>query len=886
MNRSDLSARQRFVLIAFTIVLMGATISAIAFAVSALPADNSMEEVLRSAMVESLTEQVTKICREMLCEPPTVSVLADLSDVFGAFPKKLATSPTVRCHTVPGMAVTADSWPHLAEIYAKSSEGARRIALEMGLSRKGDVLSVDSVFVKSVESYGPPALHLAADGKKKFSFDLCEVSVSLETSQTYVIDVADRRLGAIYEGDGELALKPTCSRAWVMLGDFIEPSVERIPIKRLFFILPNEASEQEPKALVRLKKRLDALHAAESRRTDRECASESTGDFLKLCVGAASPHQGVSAIKGLAPCDGYERAIMVVQTEELGAFAFSFAGERGNETVVMTQPRTRSIVSFWESAGAQHKWVVPRVKHYSFDIRWLPEAMRFDVKCEMALAGVEIGRDIRFMLAPVCNVRRCLINGKSSRFVQKKCSQEERVATSLSSGFAITWIKGWLQVTPPNRLDMTGGTDVSVEYSIDYGNASATDALGASHFYDDAVVLHGDAVRWFPYVGWRPRAPLRTRITVPRGFMGVAIGKSGGKIVKGESDVFTYEADFPMPSSAFVVGKFNEITDDAKRLDGLKRPVISMLSSGQECVAQRYLDVVGAMVDWALKYCGDFPYDELRFVTMPGNRSWATMLVFPNSCLERDVTNFFLMSHEVSHQWWGNAAGTLNMDDQWMVEGAATYFSFLCIEDLNMYISHAALFKRRAGWIRKFDSPPPISTGFRLPSELRMLFYFKGAYVFEMLRMATNDDRHFFATLKRYQQSAVTTGLTEPGIRSSFERAIGHDLSGLFRLYLHKGDLPGVQVEVTDVSAKGNHSTISLSAQITPGGYALPYPIDVYPKSGLAPHRAVVFIGPDFGDYKIEVPFADVSRIVGNPDAMLLVAQPEQEDVELYVAPE
>ena len=166
------------------------------------------------------------------------------------------------------------------------------------------------------------------------------------------------------------------------------------------------------------------------------------------------------------------------------------------------------------------------------------------------------------------------------------------------------------------------------------------------------------------------------------------------------------------------------------------------------------------------------------------------------------------------------------------------------------------------------------------------VFYGKGACIFQMLRMATNNDRHFFATLKQFQQDSQKVGLTEAGLKALFEKAIGHDLSGLFRLYVHSGDLPGVLVEVTDVSAEGNRAAISLSARITPGGYALPYPIDVYPKSGQAPHRTVLFIGPDFGDYKFEVPFADIARIVGNPEAMLLVAQPEQEDVELFVAPE
>ncbi len=883
----DRLVTQRFCLVSvLALVFMAMAMSASAFA--DYPADVKpmapTEQLVRSVIVKSLQAEVARICKEMFCEPPSVSVTADLSEVLRALPEKLATSPTVQCHPVPCIAITADSWPHLMEVYAKSDDAVRRIALEVGLSRKENAMTVASASVKSVNDYGAPAISLAGDGKRKFSLNLCGVRVSLKTAQACVVDVAGHRLGALFEGEGELRLEPTCAKSRKMLVDFIPNPDDPIKVSRVFISCPFKEKTREPRQIRRLRSRVRELQKKAKVEGNKQVA-ESMEKFLKDCVESAYPYKHEKSLEGLAPHDGYDHPIVVVQTKQLGVFGFCFAGERGSETVVMTQPRTRSIVSFWESARARHEWTIPRVEQYSFDIRWLPEAMRFDVICEMDLAGIETGRDIRFMLDPVCNVRRCLIDGKESRFVQQDCSRAGRVATSLSSGFAISMIKGWLQITPPSRPDTTGGTDLSVEYSIHYGNAAATDALGASYFYDDAVVLHGDAVRWFPYVGWRPRAPLRTRISVPKGFMGVSIGKYEGKVTEKESDVFTYDASFSMPTSAFVVGKFKEYVYETKRRDGPKRPAITMLSSGDECVARRYLDVVATMVDWALKYCGDFPYEELRFVTMPGNRSWATMLVFPNSCLEMDITNYGLMSHEISHQWWGNEAGTINLDDQWMVEGGATFFTLLCVEDLNTIGSYASLLKNRAAWIRKFDSPPPISTGFRLPSELRMLFYFKGAFVFEMLRMATNNDRHFFETLKRYQQDAVKTGLTEPGIRSFFEKAIGHDLSDLFRLYLHKSELPGVQVQVTDVSTDGDRATISLSAQITPGGYELPYPIDVYPKSGQAPHRAVLFIGPDSGDYKVDMPFADVSRIVGNPEAMLLVAQPEQEDVELYVSP-
>ncbi len=843
------------------------------------------EQQLRKALLESVQTQVSSMCGQTDSSVPTIAVRANLSEVLRAFPEKLATSPTVRCHPVPCVAITAESWPHLAEVYAKSDEGVRRIALDVGLSRKENIMTLASASVKSIDDYARPEVFLTTNGKKKFSLNLCGVRVFFTNTQQYVVEVAGHRLGALLEGEGELTLEPTCAKSRRMLVDFVPEPDDPIKVSRVFITCPFKEKKREPRQIKRLRVRVQELKEDAKGESDQQ-RSESMEKFLGDCIKSVYPLTEEEALQGLAPHVGYEHPMMVVQTEELGVFAFAFAGQRGSETVIVTKPRTRSIASFWESARASRRWTIPDVERYSFDIQWQPEAMRFDVECSLALSRLKAGHDIRFLMNPVCKVQRCLIDGKKAQFAQRKCAQEEKVAMSLSSGLILDGIEGFLEIARPSRLGKATDVDLTVEYSIDYGNTSATDSLGAEYLFEDAVVLHGDVVRWFPCVGFATRAPMRTRIEVPAGFMGVAMGNSETKEVKAGAEVYTYDADFPVLMPAFVVGKFTEFADKAERGDKQHRPDISLLSSGNECGAERWLDGLGTTVHWAQKYCGEFPYERLCFVTMPGNRSWATMMVFPDSYLERKAPDFWLLSHEVSHQWWGNAAGTLNMDDQWMVEGAATYFSFLWSEDLNMRDPGVVSFKRLAAWIRTFESPPPISAGFRLGQRLGVLFYVKGAYMFEMLRMATNNDRHFFATLKQYQAEAQKVGLTEAGLKAAFEKAIGHDLSGLFRLYVHKGDLPGVLVEVTDVTTEGNRATVSISAQITPGGYALPYPIDVYPKSGQAPHRGVIFIGPDFGDYKLQVPFADVSRIVGNPEAMLLVASPDQEDVELYVAPE
>ena len=158
-------------------------VASIAFADDKMLTRYGMEEILRLALVKSLEGQVAQICEEMLCEPPSVSVAADLSEVLRAFPEKLATSPTVRCHRVPCIAITSDNWAHLAEVYTRSDERVRHMALEVGLSREEDAMTVSSASVKSVEDYGSSVAYPAINGKNEFSFDLCGVDLSLKTSR-------------------------------------------------------------------------------------------------------------------------------------------------------------------------------------------------------------------------------------------------------------------------------------------------------------------------------------------------------------------------------------------------------------------------------------------------------------------------------------------------------------------------------------------------------------------------------------------------------------------------------------------------------------------------------------------------------------------------------
>ncbi|MBN2209140.1 MAG: hypothetical protein JW759_07575 [Candidatus Coatesbacteria bacterium] len=888
MNGGDSTGIRRSLVVGLAVILVGATLPAIVFAHDTARLENNTEEVLRSALVESLQDQVAQICKEMSCEPPSVSVTADLSEILRAFPEKLGTSLTVRCHPVPCVAVTAQTWPHLMEVYAKSDEGVRRISLDVGLSRQENAMTLASATVKSTEDYARPKISPAINGEKKLRFDLCGVGISLKNSQQYVVDVGGHRLGAVFEGEGELTLEATCAKSRRMLVDFIPKPNDPIKVSRVFISCPFQEKMREPREIERLRHRVQQLKEGPRTESDQPLP-EWMAEFVGDCVKSVYPLTEEEALQGLAPHAGYEHPMLVVQTEELGAFGFCFAGERGSEAVMMTSPWTGRPVSYWESSGTHRKWVIPDAQHYAFHVAWHPEDLGVDVQCEISVSGVERGRDIRFMLNSPCKAQNCRVNGENVQFTHGTLTLDEAIASALACGYHPMYYDGFLQLFSSKTPIDGGQADVSVEYSLEYTDSSVIETSGRACVCEDGLSLDGQAP-WYPFARFRSEAPwaggMAFEAEVPAGFMAIAQGDPEPVETKDDRSIWRYTADFPTTMPSLSIGRFEAFVDDEFE------PKLVVLTPSGEAVGRRWLDALRLVVPWAEKYSAEYPYKRFAIVqTTPGDfgsTSWPMVLTM--NCMVNPDNYCWMFSHEVAHQWWANAARMLDIDDVWLHEGTATYFNVLFVGDLNVRnLGVGGAFKTLGAKIRRFEAPPPMSAGFRMGRRCgkgTFLYHLKGAYIYHMLRMATNNDRHFFATLKQYQAEAQKVGLTEAGLKAAFEKAIGHDLSGLFSLYVHSGELPGVQVEVTDVKAEGDHATISLPAQITPGGYQLPYPIDVFRKSGLAPHRAVVFIGPDFGDYKIYVPFSDISRIVGNPEAMLLVAQPEQEDVELWVSPE
>lgn len=126
---------------------------------------------------------------------------------------------------------------------------------------------------------------------------------------------------------------------------------------------------------------------------------------------------------------------------------------------------------------------------------------------------------------------------------------------------------------------------------------------------------------------------------------------------------------------------------------------------------------------------------------------------------------FFLVAHELAHQWFGNNVTCATWQDIWINEGFASYSEYIAIQKL---ISQS----NADGWMRSaFDritSQPggSVYVPFEDIDNERRIFdyrlsYKKGAAIIHMLRFEMDDDDLFFKTLQEFQirfKDSVATG--------------------------------------------------------------------------------------------------------------------------------
>ena len=349
-----------------------------------------------------------------------------------------------------------------------------------------------------------------------------------------------------------------------------------------------------------------------------------------------------------------------------------------------------------------------------------------------------------------------------------------------------------LRITPPEPLTPGRLIVVDVAYSgaPDAGSSATLLPNGWFHSEGGSYVLNQpDGARtWLPSNDHpSDKATWTFEITVPSGATAVANGALQSTTAGPDGDTWVWRQDDPMPTYLvqLLTGDYQIIETTGP--NGL--PLVSAVLRADLAGVQQYIDGIPAQIDFFDDVFGPYPLDRYGIAvtdSFPG-LAMETMgrSMFSNRDLDGTAGSFteLLLSHELAHQWFGDAVSPARWQDIWLNESFASYGQWLWFE----HSGRATLDEQASAALASRFGP---ATG--LPEVDDMFGYNSydgGAVVLHALRLTIGDDA-FFTLLQRWVSENTGTSRTTDDFIALAEDVAGTDLTAFFDTWLFADDVP------------------------------------------------------------------------------------------------
>ena len=353
-----------------------------------------------------------------------------------------------------------------------------------------------------------------------------------------------------------------------------------------------------------------------------------------------------------------------------------------------------------------------------------------------------------------------------------------------------------LRITPDEPIEVGDTHEVVVDFTSTPDGASSLSGLPSGWFTTPGgsyVLNEPDGARtWLPSNDHpSDKATWTFRITVPNGVTAVANGRLVGTEPAADfaGETWEWREDEPMPTylMLLVTGDY-EIVESATA-DGL--PLVSVVLRDDRPLMQPFLDGIEAQIDFFETLFGPYPLDRYG-IAVTDSFGGLAMETQGRSLFSRDdlrapdgYIEELLLSHELAHQWFGNAVSPARWGDIWLNESFATYAQWLWLEHRGLTTvddeAAFALENRQRGDGDATGSPAADDL-FGYNS------YDGGAIVLHALRLTIGDEA-FFDLLRRWAAENEGTSRTTEDFVDLAETVAGEQLDDLFDAWLF-GDPP------------------------------------------------------------------------------------------------
>ncbi|MDH3269774.1 MAG: M1 family metallopeptidase [Gemmatimonadota bacterium] len=224
------------------------------------------------------------------------------------------------------------------------------------------------------------------------------------------------------------------------------------------------------------------------------------------------------------------------------------------------------------------------------------------------------------------------------------------------------------------------------------------------------------------------------------------------------------------------------------------------------------------MVDHFTRVIGPFPFEKLANVqsaTRFGGMENASAIFYSETGIANGRNMESTVSHEIAHQWFGDAVTEANWHHLWLSEGFATYFgaqffeAAIGVEDFRERMEQS---RRRIAASADVHRPiydPAESDLFALLNDNN---YPKGGWVLHMLRGVIGDEA-FFEGVRRYYRSYLHATAYTEDFQRVMEEAAGRELDWFFAQWIYRPGLPTFDVEWSWVPASSGGGAIDVTVR-------------------------------------------------------------------------
>ncbi len=351
---------------------------------------------------------------------------------------------------------------------------------------------------------------------------------------------------------------------------------------------------------------------------------------------------------------------------------------------------------------------------------------------------------------------------------------------------------------------------VSIEYEGEAGQdrgffAGITHAKDSDYGFDVTYTLSEphNAKDWFPVkqVLQDKIDSVTIRLHCDKELMAASNGVLMG-VEEGEKNthIFKWRTRYPMAYYliSFAVADYRDYSFKA-----------AMSGEGDSVLVQNYIyDDQEVLIDWEeeiletgpmisvySRLLMDYPFAEEKYghamAPMGGGMEHQTMTTIHNF-------GFYLVAHELAHQWFGDHITCGNWQDIWINEGFASYMEYVAAQELrgqeaaDGWMSHAMSIAQGETTGSVFVPGEMVDDTYRLFDY--GLSYKKGAILLHMIRYRLGDDDLFFGVLRTYLDQFGNGLATGEDFRGVLESVSGEDFSCFFDQWYYGEGFPRFSV--------------------------------------------------------------------------------------------